>query len=221
MADDSRSLAVRCISVFKDLLSLVQAQLLNIATDPERDGSGLQEVSDLSDAIVRKSVDVTSRGVTEKRTDKDSNTSSLSATVGPSPTLAASAGGATEVQRERALDYTEALRDTVVFAEVAALVDRALEALGVANLYLLIDEWTAISPDVQPYVAEFIKRALFPSKRITVKIASLEYRSSAATRSASRWAVTCRPTLTLTTITFMTATAIMSLRCFSSCCSGM
>ncbi len=177
MADDTRPLAVRCVTVFKDLLSLVQGQLLDIATDPARDGSGLEEVSELSDAIVRKSIDVTSRGVTEKRTDADSNTDGIGLTVSASPALGASLQSTAGVQRERTLDYTEALRDTVVFAEVANLLDRALQALEISNLYILIDEWTAIPPDVQPYVAEFIKRALFPSNRITVKIASLEYRS--------------------------------------------
>jgi hypothetical protein len=57
------------------------------------------------------------------------------------------------------------------------VLDEALQALGIDNLLVLIDEWTAIPPDVQPYIAEFLKRAFFPSNRITVKIASLEYRS--------------------------------------------
>jgi hypothetical protein len=58
------------------------------------------------------------------------------------------------------------------------LLDKALSALGVEHLYLLIDEWTTIPREVQPYVAELMKRTLLPSSRITVKIASLEYRSN-------------------------------------------
>jgi hypothetical protein len=68
-------------------------------------------------------------------------------------------------------------RNTVVFAEVAQILDRVLEGLNCIRLLLLIDEWTAIPVDVQPYVAEFLKKTMLPSNRITIKIASLEYRS--------------------------------------------
>jgi hypothetical protein len=44
-------------------------------------------------------------------------------------------------------------------------------------MYLLLDEWTAIPEDLQPYLAEFLKRSLFVLPTVTVKIAALEYRS--------------------------------------------
>lgn len=73
--------------------------------------------------------------------------------------------------------FTEIYRETVIFFEVATRLDSALTALGLDRLLVLIDEWTAIPSDLQPYVAEFIKRALLTSPRMTIKIASLEYRS--------------------------------------------
>jgi hypothetical protein len=42
---------------------------------------------------------------------------------------------------------------------------------------VLVDEWSSLPPDVQPYLAEFLKRAFFALPEITLKIASLEYRS--------------------------------------------
>lgn len=81
------------------------------------------------------------------------------------------------IRPEGLAGFSEVLRDTVVFAEISTLLDAALSGLGIESLYVLIDEWTAIPPDVQPYIAEFLKRGFFPSNRVTVKIASLEYRS--------------------------------------------
>jgi hypothetical protein len=50
-------------------------------------------------------------------------------------------------------------------------------AVGVRHLLILLDEWTAVPLDLQPLLAEFLKRSFFPNSNITVKIASLDYRS--------------------------------------------
>lgn len=47
---------------------------------------------------------------------------------------------------------------------------------------ILLDEWTAVPLDLQPLLAEFLKRTFFPNARVTVKLASLEYRSNFAER---------------------------------------
>jgi hypothetical protein len=177
MTDNSRSLTFRCVSVFKDLLSIVQSQLLDLVTDPARDGGGLEEVSALADLVVAKSVEVGSRSISTTDGTKFTREDGGGVTVAVKPSIQLNERQAIESNVERQTQYTEALRDTVVFSEVAGLLDKSLKALKLDHLYLLIDEWTAIPSDVQPYIAEFLKRAFFPSNNITVKIASLEYRS--------------------------------------------
>lgn len=49
--------------------------------------------------------------------------------------------------------------------------------LADTNLYILIDEWASLPPDIQPYLAEFLKRGVLPVQRAILKIASIEYRS--------------------------------------------
>lgn len=176
--DSTQPLASRCIALYKDLLSLLQGRLLDIATDPERDGIGLQEVSELADYITAKTAEVTSRAVKTTR-QKDSGTDG-SVQVGMSPTVPGvdvSVGGKTYQSATDELAYTEALRETLVYSEIYHLLDSALTAMGVEHLVLLIDEWTSIPTDLQPYIAEFLKRSVLPSRRVTVKIGSLEYRS--------------------------------------------
>jgi hypothetical protein len=177
MTDDTRPLSVRCVSVFKDLLGLVQGQLLDIATNPARDSSGLEEVSQLADLVLAKSVEVSSRQVTSTESASSNAETSAQFKLSKDPGIDIGDKATHGAKSENRLDFTESLRDTVVFAEVAGVLDHALRALGLRHLYILIDEWTAIPPDVQPYIAEFLKRAFFPSNRITIKIASLEYRS--------------------------------------------
>lgn len=178
MTDDSMPLTVRCVSVFKDILSLIQSQLLEIVTDPSHDGSGLEEVSELADVILSTVVSISEAAIEETRQDTSGTSDKLALTISRSPSISAEAGGTGQHASGNTVKYTEIYRDTIVFAEVGKFLDRALEAMNIDSLFILIDEWTAIPPDVQPYVAEFIKRTLFPCRRIVVKIASLEYRSN-------------------------------------------
>jgi hypothetical protein len=64
------------------------------------------------------------------------------------------------------------------------LLNDVLEKSG-ATLYILFDEWSSIPIDIQPFLAEFIKRSFLPNPRIVIKIASLEYRSNFGERLLS------------------------------------
>lgn len=46
------------------------------------------------------------------------------------------------------------------------------------QLWVLLDEWSSIPLELQPYLADLIRRSLFPVQGITVKIAAIEHRSS-------------------------------------------
>jgi hypothetical protein len=176
--DATRPPADRCVAVFKDLLGIIQSRLLDIATDPERDGGGLEEVSQLADFITDKTVEINSRAVRYTHGQTENSQTGLgvkvtSTSLGVDASLSGSAGSSNAEE----VSYTEALRETIVFSELYQLLDKALTAMGVQHLTVLIDEWTSLPSDMQPFVAEFLKRSIFPSNRVTVKIASLEYRS--------------------------------------------
>ncbi len=176
--DSTQPLAPRCIALFKDLLGLLQGRLLDIATDPDRDGRGLQEVDDLAHYITAKTAEVTSREVKTTRQDAEGSQAGLRfgvSSTGPSADV--NLGSTSNRTNTDEVSYSEALRETVVYSEIYRVLDTALEAMGVEHLVLLIDEWTSIPTELQPFIAEFLKRSVLPSNRITVKIGSLEYRS--------------------------------------------
>lgn len=176
--DETRHPAERCVAVFKDLLGILQGHLLDIATSPDRDGRGLQEVSDLSDFILREAVHIAQREVTT--TESLSNQTGTNAEVKIGINAIETRAGKSnrrESSTETQLQFTEALRETVIFSEVHQILDRTLQALSIDHLVLVIDEWTSLPIDMQPFIAEFLKRTVLPSRRITLKIGSLEYRS--------------------------------------------
>ncbi|MDT0202399.1 hypothetical protein [Nocardioides sp. AE5] len=176
--DPTQPLAPRCIALYKDFLSLLQGRLLDIATDPDRNGSGLEEVSALARFITEKTAEVTSRDVRSTRATGSASSAGAQAGVkATGPSISLTIGAQSHDSQTDEVAFTEALRETIVYSEIYQFLDTALAAMGVDRLLLLIDEWTSIPTDLQPFIAEFLKRSVLPSKRITVKIGSLEYRS--------------------------------------------
>lgn len=177
--DSTRPLADRCVAVFKDLLGLIQGRLLDIATHPDSNGSGLQEVSDFADFITQKSVDITKRSVTDTsvQKSKDGFDANLKGSLAGIVSGSLTASDSKERENAREVSYDEALRESLIFSEVNQRLNDTLAAMEIRHLILLIDEWTSLPVEIQPFIAEFMRRAFLTTHRVTVKIASLEYRS--------------------------------------------
>lgn len=45
------------------------------------------------------------------------------------------------------------------------------------RVWILLDEWSSVPLDLQPYLADFLRRAIFPVNNFTIKIAAIEQRS--------------------------------------------
>jgi hypothetical protein len=46
------------------------------------------------------------------------------------------------------------------------------------QIWVLVDEWSTLPEALQPYLADFIKRTLFPIRNYSVQIAAIEQRSN-------------------------------------------
>lgn len=53
-----------------------------------------------------------------------------------------------------------------------------LKLVGQDRLWILFDEWATIPEDVQPYLADLIRRSIFPVINITVKIVAIDFRTN-------------------------------------------
>jgi hypothetical protein len=75
--------------------------------------------------------------------------------------------------------------EKIVFPALGTLLAGILSK-SKASLFVILDEWSSIPSDIQPYLAEFLKRSFLPKANVVVKIASLEYRSNFAERTGPR-----------------------------------
>ena len=53
-----------------------------------------------------------------------------------------------------------------------------IESLDLRRLQILLDEWSAIPLDLQPYLAEFLRKIFFANPKVTLKLGTLEFRSN-------------------------------------------
>lgn len=65
----------------------------------------------------------------------------------------------------------------VNFGNVGNALRKVTESLPQGKLWILLDEWSEVPLDLQPYLADLLRRAVLPTKGITVKIAAIEQRT--------------------------------------------
>lgn len=64
------------------------------------------------------------------------------------------------------------------FGTVGTALNGLVTVLGIRRLWVLFDEWSEVPVDIQPYLADLLRRTLLPTNQITVKIAAIEHRSN-------------------------------------------
>ena len=67
-----------------------------------------------------------------------------------------------------------------MFGNIAGAIADLLGLLAPKRIWLLIDEWSEIPVELQPYLADLVRRTLLPINDITIKIAAIEHRSDFA-----------------------------------------
>jgi hypothetical protein len=182
--DVERPMHVRVNSLLRDVLEAVEDALLEHATAPK---SGAQkpvlERLEVLGAAIRRSVlvdeAVKEQAAESQQAERSAKASAKLAADGV-PGLSVEAGGKRSHGAQTSLEVEGRRLQSINFQDVGGALEAVVAALGLDRLVLLLDEWTAVPLDLQPLLAEFLKRAVMPHANITVKIASIEYRSNFA-----------------------------------------
>lgn len=178
--DTSLTVRQRCTSLFRDILGEIQSVLRDsvIYQSNGHLDQCLQLVDDLAQLATEPVLSLKDQAVSQKATDnilgKRGLETGTSLKEGPSFKLSASRDEAKA--EEFSTSYGVIRDDKIIFPAVGSTI-RELLRLSKLHLYIVIDEWSSIPTELQPFLAEFLKRAFLPTAEITVKIASLEYRT--------------------------------------------
>ncbi len=176
--------ADRATRLLVDLLGQVRDGLFETVFDNEDlidDARFVEKLDELLVAItnVRVSGEVEVSVESERKAARK-DSSSLSATLGAKPAIEARLGS------ETAHDGRDALRETrrgterlsLNFSDVARALRELANTLKTRRIWLLLDEWSSVPRDLQPYLAEFLVRCVLPLQRFTVKITAIEQQTN-------------------------------------------
>jgi hypothetical protein len=174
--DGNLSPAVRGTHLLVDTLEAIHEELLLVAF--EREIADQNSLLVALDALADAATAVEVVGEVERETKfggSDESSAGLELTV--SPNAKVSATRRRSVTAESRLRHTGIERHHVVFGPVSRALKGITSALGPARLWLLLDEWSSVPLDLQPLLADLLRRSVLPTAGITVKIAAIERRS--------------------------------------------
>jgi hypothetical protein len=185
----------RVSRLLRDFVAAVHDRLLEEVTDPKQKYN-LQQLAPLldrvSDAVreivVRDEAETTTKmSGGQKRVFEGEASAKLSLKLSPtamaklSPTAIGGgikARGEFEKRDDSSVETLQ--RGRIRLSANLGNVHRALADIVSAvghRVWILIDEWSAIPDDLQPYLADFIKHVLLPHRLYSVHIAAIEQRS--------------------------------------------
>lgn len=180
-ADPTLSVSERATRLVVDVLSIVHTELLEAAF---AGGIGVQ--INVLDRMLDHFQEVLVAQATEQedmRTDRSSDTSrtdvGLGWTPGRMPSTKFGTGSSHEASREAGVRtrHTGVVRHRIHFGGVTQSMRQAIEADEARRFWLLIDEWSGIPIDLQPFLAEMLRRLFFGISKVSVRIAAIPHRS--------------------------------------------
>lgn len=175
-----RPLASRVISLLRTLLAEIHSYLLDIATHPavNVNAEAFDALDSLEKVIVRDVHPEANLTVERERNTGRDRKSTVDISIAPQPQIRF---GMDETKgsnhRERTVHEGTAF-ERVDFHAMGSAVTRVLAACGIERYTLLLDEWSAVPFELQPWLADFLRRGLCVVPEATVKIAAIEYRSN-------------------------------------------
>lgn len=181
--DEKIDLGARIARVVVDFFSAIQELLIEEATRPgssEILGKTIIELDALGHAISSVRVDESEDIEDEQHISSGSTSGAKFGAAGSAEGLK----GTVQIRNERS--NSSAKRTTItkkghrrfkVHFSTLQLVFRNITRVTKKRLWMFIDEWSSLPIYIQPYLADVIRRVLFPLSDITVVIAAIEHRS--------------------------------------------
>jgi hypothetical protein len=179
------SIAERGTRLILDVLGEIHEQLVDHVLSASENDEGIEEALPLLDQLADEISHVSVVGSVEREStmgNKQESTTKDSLGLSVSPAApkfeASSSSDATRsVHAQLRMLETGTIQHSVHFGAIARLLNAIAEALPEKRVWILMDEWSAMPLELQPLLADIVRRTMFPVRKLTVKIAAIEQRS--------------------------------------------
>ncbi len=177
-SDHTIPLRQRCLSLFRDLLEPLHSEILDhIAENPtDSTEQALDALGQFGRVVTEPLRTYAEKMVATQENKSSGSTAGLEARISMPPAINASVASKSETSSQTQRSFEVKVDDKIIFPELSVTLERVI-TFADTTLHILIDEWSSLPQDIQPYLAEFIKRSLLANPLVILKIASLEQRS--------------------------------------------
>jgi hypothetical protein len=173
-ADAGLSTSQRGTHLLVDTLEAIHEELLTIAVESAEEAQN--GLLDALDALAEAATAVQVIGNVEQESKTGSSASSSTGIeLSHRPRLFT--GSQETTATENRTRRTGVEQHHVVFGPLSRALTKLVRALRPGRLWLLLDEWSSVPLDLQPLLADLLRRSVLPTGGVTVKIASIERRS--------------------------------------------
>jgi len=177
-SDPDISLSERATRLLSDTLCNIHESIFDYLWD--HDIENVTDVAPLLDDFLEQATSILIDGVTENEVSNSNrseentkNTVSLSVN-----SLAVNCSSTETYSHDQSSKgkITGKKIHRIHFGAITKLLKKIVKLLPNQELWVLIDEWSEVPMDLQPYLAEMLRRILYPVPGITVKIAAIAHR---------------------------------------------
>jgi hypothetical protein len=182
--DSTRPLSERGTVLLIDVLEALHSSILEYAFQNIPEGPRqelLESLNTLADTITQtRVVGEFEREFTSKTSDSLEDTLEGSVSISPKD-IGIKIGARSAKQEARETDIREResgiSRPYIHFGAVSTTLRNVLRTLPAGRLWIILDEWSSLPLDLQPLLADLLRRSILPVQGTTVKIGAVEDRS--------------------------------------------
>jgi len=176
--DTDLPLAERASRLLVDVLGKIHDAMLEEAFSGRGDLDALEGVlAHFGEVLVETEVEIEKLA---ERAEKRDSSAQLTASLAPSSVgLGAKLGSSENEQQVEGAKETRKgkPRVRVHFGATADLMRKAVESHPAKRFWLLFDEWSSLPLELQPYLAEMLRRLFFGLPKVTVRVAAIPHRA--------------------------------------------
>jgi len=182
-SDAGQPIELRATQLLIDIVEALHTQLLNISVEDERFEAMYPYLDAVADTATQIRVEggisvVEEEELLNSQDDSRERRAELKvprpdARVGASRSKRSSRKSRVKTQIKR----SGAELPHILFGPLGRSLEDVAGSIYPHRIWILLDEWSGIPIDLQPLVADMLRRAIFPARGYTVKIAAIERRS--------------------------------------------
>lgn len=183
-SDGTIPLAERATRLLMDVLTALHAELLEAVLD-DYYSLNLATVGPLLDNLADAITEVTVTGPVREELASEAATKETTkadfafgfSQKGISASLHSGENSESSQTEERRIVREGNVEHRVHFGRLSVALQKLTDAIDGKRIWLMLDEWSVVPLDLQPYLADLLRRAVFPANSISVKIGAIERRS--------------------------------------------